>query len=116
MESSAPPSPPSPPPSLHPLPSSTRSALRSSLVVPDVASALHELLVNSADAGAKCIQCVVDWEKRKFTVYDNGVGMRATELQQIGSRHHTSKWLVAALLELRKRGERGRNMRKITRI
>ncbi|KAK0090872.1 hypothetical protein PV325_000038 [Microctonus aethiopoides] len=61
-------------------------------VVLDLAIAIKELVENSLDSGATCIDVkLVDYGKSSITVSDNGSGVLEEDFEALGLKHHTSK-------------------------
>ncbi|CAD6228244.1 GSCOCG00006425001-RA-CDS [Cotesia congregata] len=78
-------------------------------VVLDLAVAIKELVENSADSGANCIDVkLVDYGKTSITVSDNGSGVLEHDFEGLGLKHHTSKLRdFSDLLEVSTFGFRG---------
>ncbi|KAA0173660.1 hypothetical protein FNF27_04810 [Cafeteria roenbergensis] len=66
-------------------------SLRSGAVIATLAQALEELVLNSADAQATCVDCSLFPSEASVVVSDNGTGMSLAELSTIGERHVSSK-------------------------
>ncbi|XP_057329736.1 mismatch repair endonuclease PMS2 [Microplitis mediator] len=61
-------------------------------VVLDLAVAIKELVENSVDSGATCIDVkLIDYGKTSITVSDNGSGVLEQDFVGLGLKHHTSK-------------------------
>jgi DNA mismatch repair protein MLH3 len=78
------------------LPESVAARLRSSVNITSISSALKELLLNSLDAGASYIDCVVDPQSGYLQVSDDGKGIPHESLSMIGTRYGKSPrlWYV----------------------
>lgn len=78
---------------LTPLPRSTQTKLRSTLLIPTLPHLLSELLHNSLDAGAGKIEIWIDPSKEGMSlrVEDDGYGMDLAGLKGIGQRWRSSK-------------------------
>ncbi|KAH0554281.1 hypothetical protein KQX54_009228 [Cotesia glomerata] len=78
-------------------------------VVLDLAVAIKELVENSVDSGANCIDVkLVDYGKTSITVSDNGSGVLEHDFEGLGLKHHTSKLRdFSDLLEVSTFGFRG---------
>ncbi|KAM0756638.1 hypothetical protein T439DRAFT_321333 [Meredithblackwellia eburnea MCA 4105] len=80
------------PPTIEPLPASTTSLLRSTLVVPSFPSILTELVQNSLDARSTSITLVVSLSRWSISCQDDGCGMSREDLRLLGrDRYLTSK-------------------------
>ncbi|GAA5980265.1 hypothetical protein JCM11641_005523 [Rhodosporidiobolus odoratus] len=78
------------PPPITPLSSATSSLLRSTTILPSIPQILQELVQNSLDAHATRIHATVDLDTWSLKCDDNGIGIPATQLDQLG-RYSTSK-------------------------
>lgn len=67
------------------------TALRSQVLTVTFTSAVREVVQNSVDAGASRVKVVFDPTKLSFIVTDNGRGIDAQDLDQVGRQHFTSK-------------------------
>lgn len=77
-----------------PLPATTTSLLRSTLVIPSLPAALIELVQNALDAHASRIDVTVDLDRWTIKCEDNGTGISRSELAKVaGERYWTSKTL-----------------------
>lgn len=75
-----------------PLPPSTTSLLRSTLVIPSLPAALLELVQNALDAQASRIDVSFDLDRWTIKCEDNGVGIVRSQLGGVASeRYLTSK-------------------------
>lgn len=68
-------------------------------VVDRPASVVKELVENAFDAGASCVEVVVDKELKSITVRDNGCGIAEADVLLAFERHATSKITCGADLE-----------------
>ena len=100
---------------IHLLPDSVANQIAAGEVIQRPASCLKELVENSLDAGADCIQVVVrDAGRTLLQVVDNGKGMSETDARMAFERHATSKIREAAdLFALRTMGFRGEALASI---
>ncbi|KAK4698542.1 hypothetical protein P7C70_g7732, partial [Phenoliferia sp. Uapishka_3] len=79
-------------PTITALPESTRSLLRSSVVIPSLPSVLLELVQNSLDARATSINVFVNLDRWSIKCEDDGCGFSREELGLLGrERYWTSK-------------------------
>lgn len=63
-----------------------------SQVIIDLSTAIKELVENSLDAGATCIEIKLkNFGADSIEVADNGSGVRASDYSSIAQKHHTSK-------------------------
>ncbi|XP_074097113.1 mismatch repair endonuclease PMS2 [Cotesia typhae] len=78
-------------------------------VVLDLAVVIKELVENSVDSGANCIDVkLIDYGKTSITVSDNGSGVLEHDFEGLGLKHHTSKLRdFSDLLEVSTFGFRG---------
>ncbi|KAK4273206.1 hypothetical protein QN277_021652 [Acacia crassicarpa] len=61
-------------------------------VILDLSSAVKELVENSLDAGATCIEIALkDYGEEWFQVIDNGCGISPNNFKVLAIKHHTSK-------------------------
>ncbi|CDH08791.1 related to DNA mismatch repair protein MLH3 [Zygosaccharomyces bailii ISA1307] len=67
------------------------TALRSQILTVTLSSAIREVVQNSVDAGASRVKVVFDPTKLSFVVTDNGRGIDAQDLDQVGRQYFTSK-------------------------
>jgi len=65
--------------------------LRSLELVVDISSCVQQLVENSIDSGASSIEIRVDTRRFAVSVTDNGRGIPADEIRNIGMRYFTSK-------------------------
>ncbi|EIW66724.1 hypothetical protein TREMEDRAFT_34488 [Tremella mesenterica DSM 1558] len=80
-------------PFISPLPRSTSTQIRSSLIIPTLPQILSELIQNSLDASAKSLVvriCLEDGDQ-SLRVEDDGCGIPLQQLTQVGRRFVTSK-------------------------
>ncbi|GAA5994097.1 hypothetical protein JCM5350_008092 [Sporobolomyces pararoseus] len=75
---------------ISPLPTRTKSLLRSSIILPSFPSIASELVYNSLDASATSIHLTVDLSTWSIHCKDNGNGISGQELSQL-DRYSTSK-------------------------
>ncbi|MGQ9512446.1 DNA mismatch repair endonuclease MutL [Thermodesulfitimonas sp.] len=68
-------------------------------VVDRPASVVKELVENAFDAGASCVEVVVEKELKSITVRDNGCGIAEADVLLAFERHATSKITCGADLE-----------------
>ncbi|ORY75708.1 hypothetical protein BCR35DRAFT_306246 [Leucosporidium creatinivorum] len=99
------PSPGEPPPAatarpIAPLPATTTSLLRSTLVIPSLPAALIELVQNALDAQSSRIDVTVDLDRWTIKCEDNGLGISRSELTKVaGERYWSSKTLPGEELQ-----------------
>ncbi|KAA8543109.1 hypothetical protein F0562_021396 [Nyssa sinensis] len=61
-------------------------------VILDLSSAVKELVENSLDAGATCIEISLkEYGEERFQVIDNGCGISPNNFKVLALKHHTSK-------------------------
>lgn len=75
---------------ISPLPTRTKSLLRSSIILPSFPSIASELVYNSLDASATSIHLTVDLSTWSIHCKDNGNGIPGQELSKL-DRYSTSK-------------------------
>ncbi|XP_065822517.1 DNA mismatch repair protein Mlh3 isoform X2 [Labrus bergylta] len=73
------------------LPAEIQGKLRSGVAVPSLQQCVEELILNSIDAEAACVGVRLDMEALKVQVIDNGSGINAEDMQNLGNRYYTSK-------------------------
>ncbi|KAM4540318.1 DNA mismatch repair protein Mlh3 [Fundulus diaphanus] len=96
------------------LPTEVQGKLRSGVAIPSLQQCVEELLLNSIDAGATCVDVRIDMEAFKVQVIDNGSGIPAEDMERVGIRYHTSKCnSVDDLENLRCYGFRGEALASI---
>ena len=100
------------------LPDSVANQIAAGEVIQRPASVIKELVENSVDSGAKCIEIIVrDAGKTLIQVVDNGCGMSDTDARLAFERHATSKIRQAAdLFELHTMGFRGEALPSIAAV
>ena len=100
---------------IHLLPDSVANQIAAGEVIQRPASCLKELVENSLDAGATCVQIIVrDAGRTLLQVIDNGSGMSETDARLAFERHATSKIREAQdLFTLRTMGFRGEALASI---
>ena len=100
------------------LPNHIANQIAAGEVVQRPASAVKELIENSIDAGATCINLIVkDGGKTLIQVIDNGSGMSATDARMSFERHATSKIANADdLFHLQTKGFRGEALASVAAI
>lgn len=103
---------------IHLLPDSVANQIAAGEVVQRPASIVKEMVENSIDAGADCIQVlVVDGGKTSVQVIDNGKGMSETDARLSFERHATSKIQKASdLFALTTMGFRGEALASIAAV
>lgn len=103
---------------IHLLPDSVANQIAAGEVIQRPSSVIKELVENSIDAKASCIQVlVVDSGRTQIQVIDNGIGMSETDARLAFERHATSKILKAAdLFELHTMGFRGEALASIAAV
>lgn len=75
-----------------------------------------ELVQNALDAGASKVTVAIDWQSLSVMVRDNGLGMSAGELQELG-KYKTSKIrLLQDLLEVKTYGFKGHALESIKQV
>ncbi|XP_070698488.1 DNA mismatch repair protein Mlh3 [Pempheris klunzingeri] len=90
------------------LPEEVQGKLRSGVAIPSLQQCVEELILNSIDAEATCVGVRMDMEAFKVQVIDNGVGINAEDMENVGNRYYTSKCsAVEDLDNLRWYGFRG---------
>lgn len=78
--------------SIQALPESTTRRLGAGQALPSPVALVKELLDNAIDARATSIEVLLTTNTLdKIVVRDNGTGIRADDLDQVGKRGHTSK-------------------------
>nr|QHA10207.1 PMS1 [Allium cepa] len=79
-------------PTIKPINKSVVHRICSGQVILDLQSAVKELLENSLDAGATCIEInLKEHGEEYFKVVDNGSGISPDNFQNLARKHHTSK-------------------------
>ncbi|KAM6968462.1 DNA mismatch repair protein Mlh3 [Tautogolabrus adspersus] len=73
------------------LPAEIQGKLRSGVAMPSLQQCVEELILNSIDAEATCVGVRMDMEALKVQVIDNGSGINAEDMQNLGKRYYTSK-------------------------
>uniref|UniRef100_UPI0037E87E49 DNA mismatch repair protein Mlh3-like isoform X2 n=1 Tax=Semicossyphus pulcher TaxID=241346 RepID=UPI0037E87E49 len=73
------------------LPTEVQGKLRSGVAIPCLQQCVEELMLNSIDAGATCVGVRMDMEAFKVQVIDNGAGINAEDMENVGNRYYTSK-------------------------
>ncbi|XP_060919577.1 DNA mismatch repair protein Mlh3 isoform X3 [Labrus mixtus] len=73
------------------LPAEIQGKLRSGVAMPSLQQCVEELILNSIDAEAACVGVRLDMEALKVQVVDNGSGINAEDMQNLGNRYYTSK-------------------------
>ncbi|CAJ1073599.1 DNA mismatch repair protein Mlh3 isoform X2 [Xyrichtys novacula] len=73
------------------LPADVQGKLRSGVAVPSLQQCVEELMLNSIDAGATCVGVRMDMDALKVQVIDNGAGINAEDMENLGNRYYTSK-------------------------
>jgi len=73
------------------LPRHVYEKIKAGEVIEDYSSVVSELIDNSIDAGATQITIVINWDKDKIIVKDNGCGMDEEDLKLCFLPHTTSK-------------------------
>lgn len=103
---------------IHLLPDSIANQIAAGEVVQRPASIVKELLENSIDAGATCVQLIIkDAGRTLIQVIDNGKGMSRTDARLAFERHATSKIRSAEdLFALRTMGFRGEALPSIAAV
>lgn len=100
------------------LPDSVANQIAAGEVIQRPASVIKELVENSVDSGATCIEIIVrDAGKTLIQVVDNGCGMSDTDARLAFERHATSKIRQATdLFELHTMGFRGEALPSIAAV
>lgn len=103
---------------IHLLPESIANQIAAGEVIQRPASIVKELVENSIDAGASCIQInIKDAGKTLVQVLDNGKGMSETDARMAFERHATSKIMNAEdLFSLKTMGFRGEALASIAAV
>lgn len=73
------------------LPTAVVAKLRAPLVIRSLAQALEELVANSVDARATCVEVEVELTSLSLSVVDNGYGIAPASFKSVAKRHCTSK-------------------------
>ncbi|KAG4403644.1 hypothetical protein GLYMA_01G158400v4 [Glycine max] len=79
--------------SIKPLPEAVRSSLRSGIFLFDFTRVVEELVFNSLDARATKVSVFVSTRSCYLKVVDDGSGIPRDELELVGERYATSKFL-----------------------
>ncbi|XP_074516815.1 DNA mismatch repair protein Mlh3 isoform X1 [Sebastes fasciatus] len=88
--------------------------LRSGVALPSLQQCVEELILNSIDAEATCVGVRMDMEAFKVQLIDNGAGINAEDMENVGNRYYTSKCSsVEDLDNLRWYGFRGEALASI---
>ncbi|KAG9443779.1 hypothetical protein H6P81_015119 [Aristolochia fimbriata] len=86
-------------PSIKPINKGVVHRICSGQVILDLSSAIKELVENSLDAGATCIEITLkEHGEESFKVTDNGCGISPNNFQALARKYHTSK--IASFLDL----------------
>lgn len=103
---------------IHVLPEHVANQIAAGEVIQRPASVVKELIENSIDAGATCIDVrIKDAGRTLIEVQDNGKGMSPMDARRAFDRHATSKLLTADdLFQLRTMGFRGEALASIASV
>ncbi len=103
---------------IHLLPDSVANQIAAGEVIQRPASVVKELVENSIDAGATCVQIIIkDAGRTLIQVIDNGCGMSVTDARMAFERHATSKIGQASdLFTLHTMGFRGEALPSIAAV
>jgi DNA mismatch repair protein MutL len=78
-------------PGIRKLDARVHAALRSAFSIPDVSSAVEELVCNALDAGAATVDVVLDLQRLTIHVHDSGRGMNMDDTAAAATRFCSSK-------------------------
>ena len=72
---------------IHLLEANVRSRLRSDVAISSVVQCVEELVLNSIDASASCVNVRVDLSCGKVQVIDNGCGIAMQQMEMVAERY-----------------------------